>query len=55
MTINIEICVVFETRWGKKCLIIKSYTFWKFRTFKFSCTHKISCTNKKCSVSAVPS
>lgn len=49
---DIEICDVFETRRGKKCLNIESYKFREFRTLKSGDKH-FRCTNKKCSVSAV--
>jgi len=49
---DIEICDVFETRRGKKCLNIENYKFREFRTLK-SGDKNFRCTNKNCSVSAV--
>lgn len=49
---DIEICDVFETRRGKKCLNIESYKFREFQTLKSGDKH-FRCTNKNCSVSAV--
>jgi hypothetical protein len=41
---DIEICDVFETRRGKKCLNIESYKFREFRTLKSGDKH-FRCTN----------
>ena len=49
---DIEICDIFETRRGKKCINIDSYKFREFRTLKSSVTH-FRCANKKCSLSDV--
>jgi len=43
VSMDVEICVVFETRRGKKCLIIESYKYREFLTLKSDCTH-IRCT-----------